>query len=134
MNFNITKYTGTKTAVFKPYQQELEKIPRQFCDYMNETNNRFNEICTIYLDGMSIDDVAFMKPEDLINIVPPENYRHKLLMTIMVRRYLYNQEYDNYHNDNHNDTHHDNEHNNKHNSDKSNHKSHKSSNKHKKRS
>lgn len=89
MSFNAYKQRVLRPVVCRPYQHELEKPPRQFCDFMNETNNRFCEICKIYLDGMSMDDVSYLKPEDLINLVPPENYRHKLLMTIMVRRYLY---------------------------------------------
>ena len=39
---------------------------------------------------MSMDDIKYMRPEDLINLVPPEQFRHKLLMTILVRRYIFN--------------------------------------------
>ena len=76
-------------GVYKPYQQELDKAPRQFNDYMNSVTGRFSEICRIYLDGLSMDDVKYLKPEDLISLVPDNQHGHKLLMTIMVRRYLY---------------------------------------------
>ena len=67
----------------------LNNVPNQVCDYMRSVNTRFNEICDLYLKGLSIDDLRYLCPEDLINLVPPEQYSHKLLMTIMVRRYLY---------------------------------------------
>ena len=78
--------------IIKPYQQELDRVPRQFSDFMNEQCTRFSEICKIYLEGMTLDDVQYMKPEDFINLVPDGQYRHKLLMTVMVRRYLYRTE------------------------------------------
>jgi len=61
-----------------------------FCEYMKCVirDDRFNEICYLYLKGMLLDDLKYMHPEDLINIVPPTQYQHKLLMSIMVRRYL----------------------------------------------
>lgn len=80
---------SSSSGIMKPYQQELDRVPRQFSDYMNEQCTRFSEICKIYLEGMTLDDVQYMKPEDFINLVPDEQYRHKLLMTIMVRRYLF---------------------------------------------
>lgn len=76
----------------KPIHQELDKAPRQFNDYMNSINGRFSEICRIYLDGLSMDDIKYLSPDDLIAIVPDSQYNHKLLMTIMVRRYLYRTE------------------------------------------
>ena len=88
-NFNAHKQKVVRSMVLKPYQNELDKAPRQFIDYMNEENNRFCEICRLYLDGLSMDDIQYLKPEDLIALVPREHYKHKLLMTIMVRRYLY---------------------------------------------
>jgi len=81
--------SSSLSNVMKPYHQELDRVPRQFSDYMNEQCTRFSEICKIYLEGMTLDDVQYMKPEDFINLVPDEQYRHKLLMTIMVRRYLF---------------------------------------------
>ena len=91
-NFNARKQRGARSAVFKPFQQEIERVPRQFCDYMSEENSRFCEICNLYLEGLSMDDVRYLKPEDLIALVPHDHYKHKLLMTIMVRRYLYRPE------------------------------------------
>lgn len=64
-------------------------VPNQVCDYMRTVNTRFNEICDLYLKGLSIDDLKYLEPHDLINLVPSEQYSHKLLMTIMVRRYVY---------------------------------------------
>lgn len=88
-NFSAHKQRTSKPGVFKPFHQEIDRVPRQFCDYMNEENSRFSEICKLYLDGLSMDDVRFLKPEDLIVLVPNDHYKHRLLMTIMVRRYLY---------------------------------------------
>ena len=56
---------------------------------MNSVSGRFSDICHLYLDGLSMDDVKYLKPDDLIAIVPEHQHNHKLLMTIMVRRYLY---------------------------------------------
>lgn len=89
MSFNSYKHMASNPVVMKPYQHELDRVPRQFSDYMNEQCTRFSEICKIYLEGMTLDDVRFMKPKDFINLVPDDQYRHKLLMTIMVRRYLF---------------------------------------------
>jgi hypothetical protein len=91
-NFTAHKQRVVRPAVFKPFQQEIDRVPRQFCDYMNEENCRFSEICKLYLEGLSMDDVRFLKPEDLITLVPRDHYKHRLLMTIMVRRYLYRPE------------------------------------------
>jgi len=67
----------------------LDHVPNQVRDYMRGVNTRFNEICDIYLTGLSIDDLKYLCPTDLIKLVPHEQYNHKLLMTIMVRRYIY---------------------------------------------
>ncbi len=91
-NFSAHKQRVVRPAVFKPFQQEMDRVPRQFCDYMNEENCRFSEICKLYLEGLSMDDVRYLKPEDLITLVPRDHYKHRLLMTIMVRRYLYRPE------------------------------------------
>lgn len=110
-NFSTHKYQKGKSMVSKPFQHEINKPPRQFCDYMNGVDNRFSEICRLYLDGMSMDDVKYLTPDDLVALVPKEQYRHRMLMTIMVRRYLYRIDdcTDNClnHNDCHCDTHHD---------------------------
>lgn len=89
MSFRSYKQMTNDPLVLKPYQHELDRVPRQFSDYMNEQCTRFSEICKIYLEGMTLDDVCYMKPDDFINLVPREQYRHKLLMMIMVRRYLF---------------------------------------------
>lgn len=72
--------------------KKLGDVPNQFCDYMRTVNTRFNEICDLYLVGLSMDDVRYLTPMDLINLVPQTQYRHKLLMTIMVKRYLYRED------------------------------------------
>jgi hypothetical protein len=89
MDYSANKRQFARPVIMRPIQQELEKAPRQFNDYMDAQCTRFNEICRLYLDGLTLDDVRYMKPEDLINLVPKTQYRHRLLMTIMVRRYLY---------------------------------------------
>lgn len=89
MNFNSHKHRVAQPTVMKQVQQDLDRVPGQFSDYMNNQCTRFSEICKIYLEGMAVDDIRYMKPEDFINLVPEHQYRHKLLMTIMVRRYLY---------------------------------------------
>lgn len=69
----------------------MNEAPDQFCDYVALcSGNRFEEICNLYLKGMTMDDVKYMKAEDLIDLVPPEQYNHKLLMSILVRRYIFN--------------------------------------------
>lgn len=88
-NYSTHKQQVRKPGVSKQIQQELDKAPRQFNDYMNSINGRFSEICNIYLDGLSMDDVKYLKPDDFIELVPENQHKHKLLMTIMVRRYLY---------------------------------------------
>lgn len=90
-NFSYHKNQNGRSIsmVSKPYQHEINKAPRQFCDYMNGVDNRFSEIARLYLDGMSMDDVRHLRADDFISLVPKDQYRHKMLMTIMVRRYLY---------------------------------------------
>lgn len=109
MTFNAFKKSQqNENTITRAVQRELDRVPKQLSDYMNEQCNRFSEICKLYLEGMTLDDVKFMKPEDLINIVPQEQYKHKLLMSIMVRRYLYRCDDDN---DNDNDHDNDDDHN-----------------------
>jgi hypothetical protein len=85
--FNQTQRHGS--MVHRPIHSEINKPPRQFCDYMNGTDNRFSEICRLYLDGMSMDDVKYLREDDFISLVPKDQYKHKMLMIIMIRRYLY---------------------------------------------
>lgn len=68
---------------------EAARLPEQVADYISRADTRFDEVAHLYLDGMTINDLQFMQPEDLINVVPPAQYRHKLLMSILVRRYLF---------------------------------------------
>jgi hypothetical protein len=91
MSFNKHKQSlwGNNSVIIGRNNVNVNDIPDQFSDYMKNVNTRFSEICELYLKGMSIDDVQYLIPEDLINLVPQKNYQHKLLMTIMVRRYLY---------------------------------------------
>lgn len=79
-----------KSNVFSHQVYQIDEPPNQLCDYICSCNfgTRFDEICNIYLKGLSMEDVKYMCPEDLINLVPADHYRHKLLMTILVRRYL----------------------------------------------
>jgi hypothetical protein len=86
MNTRATRAFG---QIHSPVDHEQYKAPRQFCEMMGGDTNRFSEICRIYLDGLSLDDVKYLQADDLINLVPPNQYKHRMLMTIMVRRYLY---------------------------------------------
>lgn len=89
-----------RSTINKPHHYEIKEVPNQLCDYITSCNgNRFDEICSIYLKGLSMDDVKYLKPEDLIDIVPPEQHKHKLLMTILVRRYIFNDKCDTYDSD-----------------------------------
>jgi hypothetical protein len=81
--------SSRKSCISKPSKPDITIMPDQFSDFIAENNCRFTEICRIYLHGLTIDDLKYMKPEDLINTVPPEHYKHRLLMSILVRRYLY---------------------------------------------
>ena len=85
---NIISHMYHKHRTSKQYKPD--SIPMQFADYINQQSTRFSDICKIYLDGMNMDDVKYMCPEDLINLVPSKQYKHKLLMTILVRRYIIN--------------------------------------------
>lgn len=76
-------------SVIKADQYKAERLPCQVSDYMEQYGTRFSEICKIYLEGMTIEDIKFLKEEDLINLVPSQNIKHKLLMIILVRRYLF---------------------------------------------
>lgn len=78
-----------QACVIKPCEMETKEVPYEFCKYIDSISCRFTEICNLYLKGLSLDDIKYLKPEDLICLVPPQNYEHKLLMTILARRYLY---------------------------------------------
>jgi hypothetical protein len=70
-------------------EKQCEILPKDLCSYMNNINTRFSDICDTYLSGLTIDDMKYLKPRDYINLVPQDKYKDKLLMTIMVRRYIY---------------------------------------------
>lgn len=88
-NYTKSKYKKRTASIMKPCETETKCVPNEFCKYMDSICSRFNEICKIYLKGLSIDDIKYLQPNDLICLVPPENYEHKLLMTIMAKRYLF---------------------------------------------
>lgn len=88
-NYHRYKQTKLNPAVISRAQADANRLPEQFSDYMKGADTRFSEICQIYLDCLTIDDLRFLQPEDLICLVPPEQHKHKLLMTIMVRKYLF---------------------------------------------
>lgn len=82
------------SAILSQSTTESRRLPEQFVDYMKSADTRFSEICEIYLECLTIDDIRYMQPEDFINLVPDDQYKHKLLMTIMVRKYLFRDEDD----------------------------------------
>lgn len=78
-----------KSSVIKKSHADTLKLPDQLSEYMQGSETRFEEICRIYLDGLTLDDLQFLNPDDLICLVPQEQHQHKLLMTIFAKRYLY---------------------------------------------
>ena len=88
------KNNNLKSDIMKRSLSESQKLPEQFTDYMRGTDTRFCEISEIYLKDLTICDLKYLKPEDLIGLVPDEQYNHKLLMSIMVRRYLFRDDSD----------------------------------------
>jgi hypothetical protein len=83
------KSKTTITTITRNECKDYDKLPGQFCDYMKSVNTRFTDICTKYLTGLTMDDIKYLKPEDFICLVPSEKYSEKLLMTIMVRKYIF---------------------------------------------
>jgi hypothetical protein len=79
----------SQTAIGKQFHLEMEKAPRQLSCYVKEINSRFGEICDLYLDGISLDDMPYLKPEDLIDLVPKRHTKHRCHMLVLVRRYLF---------------------------------------------
>jgi len=77
-----------KSSIKSRSDHEILIPPGALSEYLAQENNRFVELC-IYFDGLCIDDIKYLKPHDLINLVPFERYRHRLLMTVLVRRYLF---------------------------------------------
>ena len=90
-------YRGVRKSVIQPKgDNEINKLPNQVCDYLKslEVGTRFDCICDLYLQGLTIDDLQYLKPEDLICLVPQEQHQHKLLMTILVTKYIYKSDTD----------------------------------------
>ena len=80
-----------KKLIFKPYEIDSCKCTNEtlLINYVKSIDNRFDEICDLYLSCLRIEDIEFLKPEDLICLVPSTQINHKALMTTLVRRYIY---------------------------------------------
>lgn len=87
--FNRNKQSRLRSGLIPRSEAEAARLPEQVADYISLADTRFDEVAHLYLDGLTINDLQFMQPEDLINVVPPVNHKHKLLMSILVRRYLF---------------------------------------------
>lgn len=88
--FDVSEFdTSNESHILNITQRKLDDVPNQFSDYMCTVHTRFSEICRLYLKGLSFDDLKFIHEKDLIKLVPPNQYHHKLLMIILVRRYLH---------------------------------------------
>lgn len=83
------RYCGVKEGIIDRSEYECRKLPNQFVDFITCEDTRFNEICEIYLQELTMCDIPYLKPKDLINLVPPTQYNHKLLMSILVRKYIF---------------------------------------------
>lgn len=62
----------------------MTKWITKYCDDIS----RFKIIIDEYLSKLEEKDLDFITGEDLINLVPSDNYKHKLLMIILIKRYL----------------------------------------------
>lgn len=89
MSYHGYKHTKLRSNLIPRSDTEASRLPEQVADFISQADTRFDEVARLYLEGLTITDLQFMQPEDLINIVPPEQYRHRLLMSILVRRYLF---------------------------------------------
>lgn len=87
-NFLRNKHRVIKPTVFSSSQTDASRLPDQVSDFMLSVDTRFNDL-RIYLDGLTFDDLRFLQPEDIISLVPASQHGHKLLMTVLARRYLY---------------------------------------------
>ena len=88
-NYKRYKESKLNQSVVDDLKNSASDLPEQLSDYMKCADTRFTEICDLYLQCLTIHDLKFMQPEDLICLVPPEQYKHKLLMTVLVRKYLF---------------------------------------------
>lgn len=93
-SYHRYKQRQLNPAIMNQSTADSRRLPEQFVDYMKAADTRFSEICEIYLECLTIDDIRFMEPEDFINLIPDEQFKHKLLMTIMVRKYLFRDDND----------------------------------------
>lgn len=89
MSYHRYKHTKLRSNLIPKSDAEASRLPEQVADFISQADTRFDEVARLYLEGLTIMDLQFMQSEDLINIVPPEQYRHRLLMSILVRRYLF---------------------------------------------
>lgn len=88
-NYHHYKQSKLRSGLVPRSAAEAARLPEQVCDYIKLADTRFDEVARLYLEGLTISDLQFMQPEDLICVVPPPQYNHKLLMSILVRRYLF---------------------------------------------
>ena len=70
---------------------EARRPNDQIVDFLKAADdNRFSEVCDIYLQGLTFDDIKYLSAPDLINLVPEKQYQHKLYMTILAKKYIFN--------------------------------------------
>jgi hypothetical protein len=98
-NYKSNNRSRLRSGLVPKSEADALRLPEQVADYIANADTRFSEVAHLYLDGLTIRDLQFMQPEDLINIVPPPQHNHKLLMSILVRRYLFRDEDDDGEND-----------------------------------
>ena len=89
------KKSITNSNLVSRFSADAQRLPEQVADYICLADSRFDEVAKLYLEGLTISDLQFMQPEDLICVVPPDQHRHKLLMSILARRYLFRDDDDN---------------------------------------
>jgi hypothetical protein len=51
-------------------------------------DDRFYSIIDTYLSSLTNQDLLYLTQDDLISLVPIDNHRDRLLMIILVKRYL----------------------------------------------
>ena len=91
-NYQRYKQTKIRSHLIPRSDADASRLLEQVADYIRQADTRFDEVARLYLEGLTISDLQFMHPEDLINVVPPDHYQHRLLMSILVRRYLFRDE------------------------------------------
>lgn len=88
-NYQRYKHAKLRSNLIPRSDADTSRLLDQVADYIRQADTRFDEVAHMYLEGLTISDLQYMHPEDLINVVPPEHYSHRLLMSILVRRYLF---------------------------------------------